>query len=273
MTALSAWACLTALPAAAQGVIIESSSSAYARGDILAPGDQVQLSPGEEIIILDQSGDIARFDASGPYGTAGLREASAAASEVNVVEVAIWNARRADIGGTREPDYEACLKAAETRAGLRPEDCEAFDRNAVDPPSLELGFLGSRETRRPGESMRLRFRASFDAAITCTLQGGTADRHVRRVPLGRATAGAMRLNSRTLAYAPQPGGDTIPAPMTEGEYTLSCIAVDFHSVRDFCPAEGSMPDLASRDVTLVRFARLRQRPVAFAELTFAVTED
>ena len=261
-------------PAIAEGVVLQSTSEAYPRGAIVASGEALHLAAGESLTILDKSGAIEVFDAPGQYGSdatsPGEREID---RDFPIVEAAIWDRQRAEIGGTREFDFSACVEAAETRDDLTLADCERTRAHIEAGPQLELGFTGYAATRKPGEALHLSLKTNFEARVACQMASEQGEAHHRTLGIGHRGEADYHLRKNLVVFVPMRGTPAIKAPDTPGQYAIRCKAVDADTASTFEEvADPWLNEPTERAEVLETFARLRGAPTVSAELTLSVQE-
>ncbi|MEM0986868.1 MAG: hypothetical protein AAGJ32_11520 [Pseudomonadota bacterium] len=255
-------------PATADGLVIESAAAGYTTGDIIPAGAPITLAEGESIQVLDQSGERIAVSQSGPY--AGDVPASALAiSGLSLADATLDPGRRADIGGTRADDYEACLAQAEVRDDLDREDCDRARQKSVSP-ELEIGLAVRAATFKPGDPLIFKLKSTFDARVFCSAaQAGDA-----QIAYPMELAGPrepLRLMGNVTAMAPQRGSPRLVAPDVPGNYRVECFAVDAETLETFNTATSEISDAHPETWLLRSYAEMRQAPFALGELTVTVT--
>lgn len=216
--------------AAADGVVIASTSAAYPEGAIIGKGQTLVLTSGETVSILDRSGELLSMNQSGAYLGATDTEKAPAQARPTAMEAALWTGQRADIGGTRTEDLETCLADAETRPDLSVEDCQRAFPDTPRPPALEVGLAMRSGHLRPNDLMIFKVEASFDAKVSCTAAADLNDAPRYALSLGVQERALLRLSQNVTAMAPQRGSPIITAPEEPGTYRVDCIAVDVATV-------------------------------------------
>ena len=243
--------------AAADGVVLVSSSEQYERGQIIKTGDRIEIAAEQSLTVLDQSGQIILFEESGEYG---LHDVSAP-SDLNPLDAAFYSGSRSEIGGTRtgEADYQSCLDMAEDESsGVSLIMCEEMrEKDQSGSMSVEL-FGGDRLSM--GAPFWLKIRTDFDAWVGCRF----ADQPW--MPLGGHET-ALRTMTNVVTMAPRRGGDSVNAPDQSGAYEITCTAIEGVS----WTAAHSAASIDASEVELVAaFATLQGKKVATQKMSVVV---
>jgi len=262
------------LPAAADGVVMKSSSPAYARGARVTPGQELRLTAGEQITILDQSGEKIIVTATGPYkpGAAGGGPApSAEQVKADALKSAFLATLPIGVGtvGTQA----GCIAAATAGGALSEAGCRiAFPSTAKAArpvnPHIDVDLATEAREIAPRASVPMVVSTSFNAAVACSLgspmfAGTNAD-----IPLSLAGS-SVWFTLRT--KADDKPGETdynAPAPDKPGKYTVTCRAVDPETWRVANEAAGDLP---FGDFTEMLRGYAGVRGAAFAENTIEFT--
>lgn len=256
--------------AAADGLVIASTSADYPVGTVIAAGSHVEVAAGQRIDVLDQTGEMFELTASGPYDGAGPAP-QRVGETMTVADAAFRPGRRADIGGTRAEDHEACLEEARIRADLDAEDCARAFPPSPQGPALEVGLAVRAATFKPGDPLIFKLKASFDARVFCTAAraGENAETYALELSGGKAP---LKLMGNVTAMAPQRGSPRLVAPDEAGDYVVSCFAVDPATWEAFETATAEIADANPHAWLLKSFADMRGAPLASGEVKVSVTE-
>lgn len=258
------------LSASADGVVINSTSDRYERGMIVASGEQIELEDGHQITVLDESGEITSIEASSIYAFGDARLTNASASTPSAIDAAIWNSRRAEIGGMRAQDYEACLEKAALDPALSVDHCQPPAEHVEPAPNLELGLSGYVHTRYPGDKVQLKMTANFEADVSCELAPTDRPADTHALNIGPNGAEMLRLISGTAKLTSRRGGSGITAPQKTGTYQITCTAIAPRTLEAFTHALTDELTFQERSLLLTQFANIRRSPSATASTEFEV---
>ncbi|MEO0713970.1 MAG: hypothetical protein AAFY37_08655 [Pseudomonadota bacterium] len=264
--ALSGLAALCA-PAFADGLVIETTSSAYAAGDVIVSGSEITLGVGEQVVVLDQSGEIVTVEETGAYDATSAIEAE----DVDLIDAAFDPGRRADIGGTRAEDHDACVAAARERGDHDASHCDrAFPPEPV-APTLTIGTALRAGPVQPAAPLIFKLEATFDSMALCAASLNVEGAQTYPLEMSQ-DRGALRLMGDVPAMAPRRGSPRIVAPDAPGDYKVSCLAVDPQTWTAFSAAMADDASYALSVHLLERYASLRDAPMARTAMTVRVAE-
>ena len=220
--------------ALADGLVVESDAIGYAVGDVVKAGEDIRLEAGERLVILDQSGEVAAIETSGPYRIADMAQAGEEIGALGVLDTAFDPGRRADIGGTRAEDEQACRAAAAERGDLYADHCARARPEAAPAPALDIAIALRAGAVQPADPLMFKLEATFDSIALCA--ASEAADGAQSYPLDlSAEHGALRLMDGVPAMAPRRGSPRLVAPDTPGDYQVDCIAVDPDTWAAFAP--------------------------------------
>jgi hypothetical protein len=242
-----------AAPSHADGVVMEAAAG-FARGDVVASGKTIKLAKGEKLVVLDRSGRIITMAASGIYGDVEPEKAPS----VSFTRAVAGDLRRADLGGTRADDLEACLK----RGDLTAEQCSRAQAKASDDtPRLKLGPALRTASLKPKDPLLFKLESNFPATVICGLGETSPAATVTPMDL-QAGRHELRLMQNVVSLAPQRGGPRLTAPAAPGDYRISCWAFSTTTWDALRAATAASGDFAE-DLKLARsFAAVREEPMA-----------
>lgn len=236
-------------PAHADGIVIRSTSPAYARGAHVSPGQELRLTQGEEIVVLDQSGEKITIAATGAYKPGAAATGGAGAPSAQQVKAeALKNAFLATlpVGSGPVSSQEGCISAAGNGGSLSEAGCRiAFPTAAgktAKPVNPHVTVEMATEAREiaPHAVAPLVVSTSFDAAVACSLGSPAFAGANAEIPLSLAGSSVW--------FTLHPKGDgkdadtdyAAPAPDKPGEYKVMCRAVDPETWRLANDAAGDM---------------------------------
>ncbi len=253
----------------AEAIVLVSDAAGIREGQLIGPGEEVVLAPGETIIVLDQSGEVHEIRETRRYGSTAdgdeIRQAQAA-------DPLIWKDRRGEIGGTRSNDYDACVDEAETRGDLNESDCERFFPAPESAPSLSVNFSTQVEFLRPASMIFLEIAASFDSMLFCDLSQEAAGGRSDPLSIGPHKGRLMKLRQNVKAMAPTRGGARIAAPDRPGDYRVDCLAVDVDAAGAFDKVHDHVGTPGARRQIMASYAEMRGGRFAMASLAVSVRE-
>ena len=253
----------------ADGVVVKSKATKYAKGDIVQEGQSVSLGPSESIVILHASGELVTLTESSVFGDHEEDETP----NVSAIDAAVWNERRADMGGTRAQDFEDCLESARKRDDLTEQYCaKLFPQDGNDGPQFDLVYRGNPDNVYVSSPLRLSLQASFDANVTCTLRGVDNDME-QSLPVGPGGKSSLRLTSGVKANLPRRGGRVISVPSNVGIYRVTCIAVDVRAKRAVDAAGESLGDEVALSDLYQRFALVSGASLVSAHFEFQTVSN
>jgi|GEM_PF-5275655 len=257
--------------AQAEGVVFESTIADYKLGQIIASGEAIELPAGEHVKILSRDGEQIVIRETSIYDADNAEDE--ASSQPSAFEIAIWNKRRADIGGTRGDRFEQCLEAAEKDPTLEEADCEQLVGADQAAPTFEISNTSVRSALRPSQDLRVKMVSDFNAIASCQIQRADQSAETTELRLGTQGKRTTRMLAGTPKHIPQRGVPAPKAPEQAGEYTLTCLAISSAAVDLFGTAMEGAVAHADRDLLTARFAEIRGEPVALGSLTFTVSDE
>jgi len=212
--------------AAPAAVVIESSSSTYARGDSFARDVVFNLAEGERVVLLDWRGEVQTFEVPGSH-----RLVEEDAREVTVAESALEALfappGRAEIGATRDGELDICLNEAKEDPAKTEEDCYA--KFGEEEPDVDVETMQSTSVYVAGSSASFVVTSNFDAMMSCVSvrvdQSGDVT-VLQMGPAGDDGRPALNLSANVKAYAPVRGGADIKLSDEPGNYKMDCMAVE-----------------------------------------------
>jgi len=149
----------------AEGVVVKSTAAEHPVGSVIADGEQLRLSAGQSITVLDKSG-VVIVRTEGRYAGPTSRETSGFLETAKAM--ADGPRAKSAIGGTRNPEDDP--SAACAAAGARPSDACI----ARDPASRRLRVT----TYTPATKKKpaaLTLASSFEGVAVCTAWNGNQD--------------------------------------------------------------------------------------------------
>ncbi len=254
----------------AEGVVFESSVDAYKIGQIIASGEAIELPAGAQIKILSRDGEQIIVREPMVYDAENAKVN--APSQPSAFEVAIWNKRRADIGGTRGDRFEDCLKAAEKDPTLDVADCEQLVSSGGPAPQFMIENASVRAELRPSQALRVKMVADFNAIANCRLQNAGDPSYSTDLALGPNGERSTLILADTPKHIPQRGVPAQEAPSQSGDYTVTCLAVSASAFDLFERAMEGIVTPADRELLTARFAEIRGEPVVLSTLSFTVSD-
>ena len=267
MTAISQ----LAIPVAqAEGVVFQSTIDAYEIGQIIESGQEIEIPAGAEVSIIDRDGGTITLRESTVYDQDGAPQGDT--EQPSAMDVAVWNNRRAEIGGTRGDQEKRCEEAAKDDPSLDLQACLDDPSLIDDKYRLKASLVGGRSSLRAGSPLRLELETDFSADISCKLSPAdmaSDDTHLKIGPQGAAT---VRVHSATRKRIPQRGGPVLSAPHQAGTYTVSCQAISASTFALFQRTLGDAIADDHRDLLASRFAQIRFAPVATASFSIEITD-
>ena len=253
----------------AEAIVIASDAAGIREGQLIGPGEEVVLAPGEMIIVLEQSGEVREIRATLRYGSTAdgeeIRQARAA-------DPLIWKGRRGEIGGTRSNDYEACLDEAETRDDLNESDCERLFPAPVSEPRVSVDFSTQLESLPPASMMFLEIAASFDSILLCDLSQEAAGGRSDALRIGPRKGRLMKLRQNVIAMVPMRGGARITAPDRPGDYRIDCLAVEPDAEGAFDKVQEHVGTPGAERQIMASYAEMRGFRFAMTSLAVPVRE-
>lgn len=266
----------TSPQAFADGVVMKSTSPAYARGARVGPGQEIRLTPGEELVILDQSGEKLTITVTGPYRPAPGGGAGAPTAE----EVKADALRRAFLatlptGVGSVSTQDGCIAAMASGGALSESGCRiAFPsatKTAARPvsPAITVEMATEAKEIAPRAMVPMVVSTNFDAAVACSLGSPAFAGANAEIPLSLAGSNVW-FTLRTKGDGKAVDTDyAAPAPDKPGDYRVSCRAVDPETWRIANDAAG---DLLFGDFIQVlrEFAGVRGVPFAESRVEFTV---
>lgn len=259
------------ISAHAEGVVFESTIADYKLGQIIASGEAIELPAGAHIKILSRDGEQIVIREPTIYDAENAEDG--APSKPSAFAVAIWNKRRADIGGTRGDRFERCLEAAQDDPALEEADCEQLVSSDQPAPTFMISNTSVRSELRPSQDLRVKMVSDFNAIASCRLEPSDQTSETTDLLLGTQGKRTTRMLAGTPKHIPQRGVPAPKAPEHPGEYTLTCLAISSAAVDLFGKAMDGVVANADRDLLTARFAEVRGEPVAFGSLTFTVSDQ
>ena len=216
-------ACAAAASSSA-GVVIDSTSPAYARGDTVSAESTIIVGKGEQVVVLHHSGAVRTFNSPGahPLEEDAEKRASAARSAMTAL---MASTQRPEIGATRTFDLDACLELAKTDPNITKDACE-MAAAAAKEPQLNVSIAAPLMTFAPDAPVMFQLSSNFDSFLTCRLESEKNGAAETTLKLGPAIHGAAQLDSGVEVHAPKRGGDPITLGAKPGDYFLTCEAFD-----------------------------------------------
>ena len=207
--------------AAPIGVVVESNSENYVRGQTIKATDQVVLVEGEKLVVLHRSGAVRVFEEAGHHRveTPGDKRASAAKASMLALLSSI---ERADMGATRSFDETACLALAKSEADITDAMCRSAAAKRNDA-ALAIAPLQTTTAYRAQAPMRFTLRSSFEAVVGCDI----VDDHgvlAMPIPLGPENRASLRLPAGVDVHVPKRGTAPTALTLSPGVYAVRCTA-------------------------------------------------
>jgi len=263
----------------ADGVVMKSTSPAYARGARVTPGQELRLTAGEQLTILDQSGEKLIVTTTGAYKPGAPAAGGGSAPSAEQVKAdALKGAFLATlpIGVGPVSTQDGCIAAASNGGALSETGCRiAFPSapKAARPvnPHIDVDMATEAKEIAPHASVPMVVSASFDAAVACSLTSPMFAGANAELPLSLAGSSVwFTLRTRDDGKAGETDY-TAPAPDKAGKYSVVCRAVDPETWRVANDAAGDMPFGDFTDM-LKQYAGVRGAAFAENRVEFTVAE-
>jgi len=240
--ALVALALLAAPIAAADGVIVKSTSMDYPVGSLVAKNEILRLGAGQTVTILDRSGVLLEQQKAGAYVGPSERDAA------GVVEIATALAAgpqaKSGIGGTRPAPEQACsLSTSAATDACTP-------RGIVRKNLRVTGYTPA----GAGVATQLVLESNFDGYAICV--GWNPSEDSRYIP-GSDPAHPIELS----AEAPAKLGSTSTRSYPSLK-SASCVGVSAEVWRSLTPSAIKALNPNSAAIVLSAFSRLRGDTIA-----------
>lgn len=247
---------LAPLAASADYVVLESSTDRYERGMILSSNIPPELEPGDELKVLDQSGQkftllYEERDSQQQQAEFVLAGAAMAASRS-----AIWTEAQAQIGGTRSTDEETCL----AQRTSEDQDCSS----GPDEPRMSVMLSSGDMQVTPGLPIWLEARANYEAFVGCRFARPHAPDQ------GTPWHATSLLPEHMTAFLPARGEPLLRAPEGAGLHEISCLSLDIRTWNTLAESMDLTPEDLWREPVVEAFARLRNAPINTASITLNV---
>lgn len=246
-----------AAPAAlSEGVVVKSASAEHPVGSVVADGEQLRLTQGQSITVLDKSGVMVERTA-GRYTGPTSRESSGFLETAKAM--ADGPHAKSAIGGTRTGDHDAAEKCAAAGGAKSNDACIARD-----PASRRLRVTAYTPARG-SKPAQLTLRSSFEGVTVCTAWNGSQDAVFLpgadpEHPLLLTASQPNRLT------APKSGSKVTPKSLV-GLRSVDCAGVSIETWRTLEVAASTALTPNTAAVILSAFARMHGDTAAEARFT------
>jgi hypothetical protein len=257
---------------------VRSSSPAYARGAHVAPGQELRLTQGEELVVLDQSGEKLTISATGAYKPGAATPGGAAAPSAQQVKAEALKAAflaTLPVGVGAVSSQDGCISAAGNGGSLSEAGCRiafpaAPGKASAKPvnPRVSVEMATEAKEIAPHAATPMVVSTSFDAVIACSLGSPNFAGVNAEIPLSLAGA-SVWFNLRPKGDGKDADTDfSATAPDKPGQYKVMCRAVDPETWRLANDAAG---DLLFGDFIALLRQYASVRGASFAEDTLEFT--